>query len=136
MSITRDDLQAAARAGRLHYSEIDNLLIFLSQRHERTHKQQDASLSAMRCFLGSLLAVSMATVCALLIAPGWTYSLPPIALVTVAALYLAFRAASRPGRRVTAVALRVLTVLLIALMPLGAMALKDTTPFGPLVGTL
>ncbi|HEX2531131.1 MAG TPA: hypothetical protein VHK70_06625 [Burkholderiaceae bacterium] len=135
MMIKREDLLAAATAGKLHYGEIDPLLVFLAQREaaarsivpvsEYQEKPRWRSPYLLH-YLGGLLAIGLATLGAMLFTSQTVGALGVVALLWFTLLYAlcAVGAAAWLDIRSGNVLIGLLAVLGIAFMPLAALALQ------------
>ncbi len=133
MTVKREDLIAAANAGVLHYSDVDSLLIFLRLREVTAQKASEARKPSRwnsphwKYYLGGMLAIAVATLL------GMGFMSPTIGrLGAMAALWFtliyalcAIGATAWFGIRGGNVLVGMCSVLLIALMPLGIVALQQ-----------
>jgi hypothetical protein len=136
MTIQRDDLVAAAAVGLLQYTQIDPLLIFLLQRDVRT--QREAMLAQTRSarikrtyaflsYLVGVLAIITAALFAVLFTTRAVGSLSMDTLIFFTALYslCAVVLSSWFKRRGFGMAMRLLTAVVVALVPVAVFALQQ-----------
>jgi hypothetical protein len=136
MTIQRDDLVAAAAVGLLQYRQIDPLLIFLLQRDVRT--QREAMLAQTRSarikrtyaflsYLVGVLAIITAALFAVLFTTRAVGSLSMDTLIFFTALYslCAVVLSSWFKRRGFGMAMRLLTAVVVALVPVAVFALQQ-----------
>ncbi len=132
MSITREDLAAAAAVGVLQYRQIDPLLVFLLQRDVRARRVALAEqvrrprAGAWLAYAAGLLALVSAALFVMLYASsveGWAGFI----LVPAAALYVlaATRVAIWFRRRGYCARLRILAAVLMASVPLALLLLQQ-----------
>jgi hypothetical protein len=136
MTIQRDDLVAAAAVGLLQYRQIDPLLIFLLQRDVRT--QREAMLAqtrsarikrtyALLSYLVGMLAIITAALFAVLFTTRAVGPLSMDALIFFTVLYslCAVVLSSWFKRRGFGMAIRLLTAVVVALVPVAVFALQQ-----------
>lgn len=136
MTIQRDDLVAAAAVGLLQYRQIDPLLIFLLQRDVRT--QREAMLAqtrsarikrtyALLSYLVGMLAIITAALFAVLFTTRAVGPLSMDALIFFTMLYslCAVVLSSWFKRRGFGMAIRLLTAVVVALLPVAVFALQQ-----------
>jgi hypothetical protein len=136
MTIQRDDLVAAAAVGLLQYRQIDPLLIFLLQRDVRT--QREAMLAqtrsarikrtyALLSYLVGMLAIVTAALFAVLFTTRAVGPLSMDALIFFTVLYslCAVVLSSWFKRRGFGMAIRLLTAVVVALVPVAVFALQQ-----------
>jgi hypothetical protein len=136
MTIQRDDLVAAAAVGLLQYRQIDPLLIFLLQRDVRT--QREAMLAqtrsarikrtyALLSYLVGMLAIVTAALFAVLFTTRAVGPLSMDALIFFTVLYslCAVVLSSWFKRRGFGMAIRLLTAVVVALLPVAVFALQQ-----------
>jgi hypothetical protein len=138
MTVKRDDLLAAATAGVLHYGEVDRLLIFLAQREATVNKNTEPRERRARWkpthlmyYLAGLLAIGTATLFGTLFAIPEVGAMGLIAVLWFTLLYgvCAIGAAAWFDIRRGILPTGVFAVLVIALTPLGVLALQRVITF-------